>query len=348
MRRVIQLRIRLTIAIALLAATAQLHADEPTTLVIKNATLFDSTSARMLPERTIVIEGDTIRAVSSQQEPIAIPQDAHTIDASGKFVIPGLIDAHVHLVHLAHFMHVTGDEFLPMFLAASVTSVRSTGDPIVAQVGVQHYADKHPQICPRVFTCSPLIDRDPPIHRDTGYALTDPANVPAFAQLPLRFDEQLVMDGYTYSFGITAADLDSDGDLDITSADALPNNDLYWFENDGQGRFQKHFIQKDDPERLERHAIGDIDREGHLDVVIVKNLVGDLLWFKNSGKPADGNLWERHVINSKKIPDAYDVALGDYDGDGDLDVAASTWRLSNNFVWFENDGTPADDSRCRH
>ena len=138
----------------------------------------------------------------------------------------------------------------------------------------------------------------------------------ASAQLPLRFDEQLVMDGFTYSCGIATADLDGDGDLDITSADALPNNDLYWFENDGQGRFQKHFIQKDDPERLERHAIGDVDKDGHLDVVIVKNLVGDLLWFRNSGKPADGKLWKRHVINSKKIPGAYDVALGDYDGVG--------------------------------
>ena len=174
-------------------------------------------------------------------------------------------------------------------------------------------------------------------------SLTVEASGPgAWAQLPLRFDEQLVMDGYTYSFGIATADLDGDGDLDITSADALPNNDLYWFENDGQGHFQKRFIQKDDPERLERHAIGDIDGDGHPDVVIVKNLVGDLLWFRNSGRPADGNFWKRHVINSRKIPGAYDVALGDYDGDGDLDVAASTWRLSNNFVWFENDGSPTD------
>ena len=158
----------------------------------------------------------------------------------------------------------------------------------------------------------------------------------------LRFEEHLVMAGYTYSFGIAAADLDGDGDLDLTSADALPNNSLYWFENDGLGRFKKRLIQKDDPERLERHAIGDIDMDGHPDVVIVKNLVGDLLWFKNSGTPTDEMLWKRHVITNKKLRGAYDVALADFDGDGDLDVAASSWRLSNNFVWFENDGTPAD------
>ncbi len=159
---------------------------------------------------------------------------------------------------------------------------------------------------------------------------------------PLRFEEHLIMDGYTYAYGIAAADLDGDGDLDLTSADALPNNSLYWFENNSSGVFKKHFIQRDDPQRLERHAIGDIDRDGRPDVVIVKNLFGDLLWFQNSGTPADGKLWKRHVITDKKLPGAYDVALADFDGDGDVDVAASSWRLSNNFVWFENDGTPAD------
>ena len=134
----------------------------------------------MLSERTILIEGDRIRAVGTPTKPLAIPKAARILDGKGKFVIPGLIDAHVHLVHLSHFMHVTGDEFLPMFLAAGVTTVRSTGDPIVAQVGVANFARAHPHLCPRVFTASPLIDRNPPIHRNVGFALTDPAKVPAF------------------------------------------------------------------------------------------------------------------------------------------------------------------------
>ena len=173
-------------------------------------------------------------------------------------------------------------------------------------------------------------------------AFAFPAKAAVVTAGPLRFEERLIMGKYTYPFGLAAADLDGDGDLDLTSADALPHNDLYWFENDGKGGFKKHFIQRDDPDRLERHAIGDIDKDGHPDVVIVKNLFGDLLWFKNSGKPADGKLWKRHVITNKKLRGAYDVALADYDGDGDLDVAASSWSLSNNFAWFENDGTPAD------
>lgn len=165
---------------------------------------------------------------------------------------------------------------------------------------------------------------------------------------PLKFHEHLIMDGYTYPFGLAAADFDGDGDLDLSSADALPNNSLYWFENDGKGVFKKHFVQRDDPQRLERHAVGDIDKDGKLDIVIVKNLFGDLLWFQNSGTPTDGKLWKRHVITRKKLPGAYDVALADFDADGDLDVAASSWRLSNNFVWFENDGTPAEGEWVMH
>ena len=164
----------------------------------------------------------------------------------------------------------------------------------------------------------------------------------------VQFSDHLIMAGYAYTYGIGLGDLDGDGDLDITSADATPHNKLYWFENDGQGAFTKHLIQENDPERLERHWVGDINRDGHLDVAIVKNLEGDLLWFQNSGSPRDGALWKRHIITQGQLPGAYDVVLVDLDQDGDLDAAASSWRLGNQFAWFENDGSPEEGEWARH
>jgi hypothetical protein len=163
----------------------------------------------------------------------------------------------------------------------------------------------------------------------------------------IRFSEHLIADKYAYAYGIAAADLDGDGDLDLTSADYTPHNMLYLFENDRRGNFTRHFIQKEDPERLERHMIGDVDGDGDADVVIVKNLRGHLLWFENSGTPTDGKLWRRHIITTD-LPGAYDVAVADFDKDGDLDVAASSWVLGNQFAWFENDGTPADHPWRKH
>ena len=72
----------------------------------------------------VLIEGDKIKAVGGTD--LAIPSGAKVIDATGKFLVPGLIDAHVHLVHRLNFAHITGDEILPLFLAHGVTSVLPT------------------------------------------------------------------------------------------------------------------------------------------------------------------------------------------------------------------------------
>ena len=148
-------------------------------LAVVDCTVFDPETERLLPHRTIVIRGQRIVSVNGADEPNEISADAIQIDGRGKFALPGLIDAHVHLVHVSDFARVTGDELLPLFLAAGVTSVRSTGDEIVAATLVARFAQKHPESSPRVFTCSPLLDADPPIHRDIGRGVTDPAQVPA-------------------------------------------------------------------------------------------------------------------------------------------------------------------------
>ena len=66
---------------------------------VVNARLFDSASGTLQPHSTIVIEGERIVAVT--QEPLRV-DDATVIDAGGRVVLPGLIDAHVHVVAASH------------------------------------------------------------------------------------------------------------------------------------------------------------------------------------------------------------------------------------------------------
>jgi hypothetical protein len=147
-------------------------------LLIQGGSVFDPVSATWQRGRTIVIEGDKIKAVGTPEQPVEIPQGVvRILDAKGKFIVPGLIDAHVHLVHRLNFAHVTGDEILPLFLLHGVTTVRDTGDEIVAQTLVARHAEANPHLCPRVFRCSGLIDGNPPIHRDIGIGVSDPLQV---------------------------------------------------------------------------------------------------------------------------------------------------------------------------
>jgi hypothetical protein len=155
-------------------------AEVPRPVVIRGCAVLDVAAGVMRSGRTVVLAGGTIRAIGTRAHPVVAPEGAETIAAEEKFLIPGLIDAHVHLVHVLDFARVTGDEVLPLFLAAGVTSVRDIGDEIVAETLVARFGELAPERSPRIYTCSPLIDADPPFHRDIGRALTDPAQVPAF------------------------------------------------------------------------------------------------------------------------------------------------------------------------
>ncbi|MEO5732350.1 MAG: amidohydrolase family protein [Rubrivivax sp.] len=68
--------------------------------VIVNARVFDSAAGVLRDHSTLVIEGDRIATVT--QEPLQVDDAGHRIDAGGRVVLPGLIDAHVHVVAASH------------------------------------------------------------------------------------------------------------------------------------------------------------------------------------------------------------------------------------------------------
>jgi FG-GAP-like repeat len=161
------------------------------------------------------------------------------------------------------------------------------------------------------------------------------------------FTEHLIANDFRYPYGVSAGDIDRDGDIDVTTSDCTTRgsreqNDLRWFENTGSGNFRPHYIWKEDRAgRYERHRLADINRDGWLDAVIVDNAHHSVLWFENNRAPASGALFKKHVIAEGTVNYAYDVDVGDFDGDGRLDVAAiAGWREGQEIAWFESGTAP--------
>jgi hypothetical protein len=92
------------------------------TITITDVTLIDATGAPPLPETTVVIEEDRIAEIRPSGVG-ANPDGSYVVDGAGRYLIPGLWDAHVHT-----FVFPWQPEHqLPLFIANGVTGIRDMG-----------------------------------------------------------------------------------------------------------------------------------------------------------------------------------------------------------------------------
>ena len=119
-------------------------------LVFVHANLFDTESATSRPHSTVVISGNRITAVGEDGK-VSVPQNAEVIDASGKMLMPGLWDMHVHLQ--------PNDGVLNM--AAGVTSVRDMANDMDRLMAMRDRFDAGTEIGPRVLMAGFLDGRGP-------------------------------------------------------------------------------------------------------------------------------------------------------------------------------------------
>jgi imidazolonepropionase-like amidohydrolase len=104
--------------LASLAAQTRRSVQSPH-IVFNHVTVIDMNGGAPKAGMTVVVAGDRIAALGPVGS-VRVPKGARVIDASGKYLIPGLWDTHVHLWRLE-------ESTLLVFLANGVTSVRDMG-----------------------------------------------------------------------------------------------------------------------------------------------------------------------------------------------------------------------------
>jgi amidohydrolase family protein len=141
-----------------LATTLSHH---PQAVAFEHVRLFDSPNATILPDQTVVVEGNHITQVGAASS-VTIPANAEHIDGTGKTLLPGLFDMHTHNQASDGLLHI----------ASGVTSVRDMGNSIDDLARIQSQWDSGSAIGPRISKAG-LIDGPGQYQAPTGlYAST--------------------------------------------------------------------------------------------------------------------------------------------------------------------------------
>jgi hypothetical protein len=169
---------------------------------------------------------------------------------------------------------------------------------------------------------------DPPedVIGDAGMApfvdVTQSAGLPTAGGMCLAFD-----------------DFDGDGRADVLLGTSTPPSTLVLYTNDGNGAFHAHslpgiaFTTKNTT--LGGCAVGDVDADGKLDVVVASFFGIEAHYLHNKG---NGDFEDAQTL-LPAVPDALAIigaAFADFDGDGWLDLLLAPYGMS----------APVDPSTC--
>jgi hypothetical protein len=125
-------------------------------LVLSGVTVIDATGAAPRPHMAVVIDKGRI-AELGHVGTVVVPQLARVLDCSGKFLIPGLWDMHVHWYD---------EQSLPLFTVNGVTGVRVMfGFPL--HLDWQRKLAEGKLLGPRLVIAGPVVDGVPPVWPDS-------------------------------------------------------------------------------------------------------------------------------------------------------------------------------------
>jgi imidazolonepropionase-like amidohydrolase len=126
------------------------------TLAITHVSIIDATGALTQPDMTVVVHEDRI-AELGRSAVVAVPPDAKTVDGSGKYLIPGLWDMHVHTV-FGDWLPRDEKVMLPLFVANGVTGVRDMGGDLDVLRQWRAEIAGGRLLGPRMIIAGPMLD----------------------------------------------------------------------------------------------------------------------------------------------------------------------------------------------
>ncbi len=175
-------------AIGILLVSGGSEPGQAQQLAIVGGYLIDGQEGVPIRNSVILVEGDRITHVGTVSD-TEIPAGARVIDANGYTVMPGLNEAHGHLLLSGHGIY---DEYFPryqgrwreimqisarQFLMAGVTTVRDLGAPLDDVLWIRDEIEAGRVLGPRLIVSGPFLQKTLPAARGTRYDMETQAFV---------------------------------------------------------------------------------------------------------------------------------------------------------------------------
>lgn len=145
-----------------------------------------------------------------------------------------------------------------------------------------------------------------------------------------NFVERVIDDNFNRANSVYAADIDSDGDLDVIGT-ARAADEVAWWENNGEEYFEKHLVASGQPYPISCIA-GDIDSDNDIDIIASLFSGNRVVIYENNGQQE----FNEYIVDDN-FDGAFSIYIIDMDNDGDLDIAGAAFN-DDEIAWWENTG----------
>jgi hypothetical protein len=141
----------------------------PASVLIRHVTLIDGTGAQPQENMTIFLQKEQIAGIYPNDE-VPDLQVEQEIDGQGKYLLPGLIDMHVH---------INSDySIISLFAPFGITTVRDVGTLYGTLDQFIPACEAKGLVIPNVYYAGGIIDGNPPSWPSISYVVTDPEQAP--------------------------------------------------------------------------------------------------------------------------------------------------------------------------
>ena len=176
----------LLLAVPHLAAAVEFAVPPKHAVAITDVTVVDVRQDRVSRPRTVVVDDGRITVIGGSDQ---IPDGAQRVDGRGKFLVPGLVDMHVHLFNLSSH-RPPNDWTFPLYVANGVTAVRemhADAESMTQVVRWRKAFEAGELVAPRILAAGIAVDGKSPADaaRDVDAAAAAGADfIKVFSEVP--------------------------------------------------------------------------------------------------------------------------------------------------------------------